>query len=369
LVLAGAAQEPPAVLVENAQQAIERGEADRALQLLDTALAGDRANATALNLRCRVLYSEQQAEYQAAYRDQARDWGKDQGKDEIKDQGKDQIKDRIKDQIKDQIKQAVPLCAKAAELQPRSSEMQLWLGRAYGVQAQHAPVWKAMGLASHVRNSLEAAYRLDPHNLEAASDLGDFYVQAPHALGGGEDRLDQLAQQVATVAPAEAHLLRARLAEHQHDDAKAEAELHAAVASASRTEAGQSWLELARLYGRQAKDGEMVQALQHAVEAGPAGGPVLVEAGRLLIRKGQQPALAEGWLREYLNGPALTEEEPAFEVHVELARLLASESRDAEAEEQMRRAHELASAIPLKLPHGPAENTALIEGDGKDVRH
>jgi hypothetical protein len=92
----------------------------------------------------------------------------------------------------------------------------------------------------------------------------------------------------------------------------------------------------------------------------PAGGPVLVKAAGLLMRSNQEPALAESWLRRYLQGQSLSEDAPAFRVHVELAALLAREGRQGEAEEQMREAHELASVVPLQLPHGSSPMTASL---------
>src|SRR5262249_39678139 len=108
---------------------------------------------------------------------------------------------------------AVAACQKAVSLNPGSSQYHLWLGRAYGEKADHASFFAATGLARKVRGEFETAVRLDPDNVEARSDLADFYVQAPGIIGGGKDKAAGQAQQLSSLDPAEAHLVQAQIAE------------------------------------------------------------------------------------------------------------------------------------------------------------
>lgn len=82
----------------------------------------------------------------------------------------------------------IAACQKAVSLEPGNSHYHLWLGRIYGEKADRANFLSAASLAGKVRNEFEAAVRLDPKNMEARSDLADFYLEAPGIVGGGKTR-------------------------------------------------------------------------------------------------------------------------------------------------------------------------------------
>src|SRR4029077_10917854 len=73
----------------------------------------------------------------------------------------------------------ISACEKAVALDPNNSRYHMWLGRIYGEKADTANFLSAASLAGKVRNEFEAAVRLDPNNVEARSDLGEFYLEAP----------------------------------------------------------------------------------------------------------------------------------------------------------------------------------------------
>ena len=84
----------------------------------------------------------------------------------------------------------------ALETAPDSAELHLWLGRAYGREAQRSSWWRAMGLAKRTRVHFERAVDLAPDYLAAWQDLFDYYRQAPPLLGGGEKPALQAAAQL-----------------------------------------------------------------------------------------------------------------------------------------------------------------------------
>jgi len=49
--------------------------------------------------------------------------------------------------------------------------------------------FSAAGLAKKVRASFERAVELDGSNVQARSDLAEFYMEAPGVMGGGRIRL------------------------------------------------------------------------------------------------------------------------------------------------------------------------------------
>ncbi|HEY0163150.1 MAG TPA: tetratricopeptide repeat protein, partial [Edaphobacter sp.] len=83
---------------------------------------------------------------------------------------------------------AVQECETATRNNPSSSNAQMWLGRVYGLKASQSSMLSAFGVARKVRSAFERAVQLNPANVQAMSDLGQFYVEAPSIVGGGTDK-------------------------------------------------------------------------------------------------------------------------------------------------------------------------------------
>ena len=69
---------------------------------------------------------------------------------------------------------AVGYLEKAVELKPAGAEGHLWLGNAYGTQAQKANIFRQASLASKVKSEFERAVQLDPNLLDARFGLLDY---------------------------------------------------------------------------------------------------------------------------------------------------------------------------------------------------
>ena len=80
----------------------------------------------------------------------------------------------------------------------------------------------------------ERSVALDPANREAVGDLFDYYLGAPGFLGGGANKAEALAAQVAARDPAEGHYYQARLDDHRKEYDSAERHLRAAMELAPR---------------------------------------------------------------------------------------------------------------------------------------
>jgi len=84
----------------------------------------------------------------------------------------------------------------ATRLAPTNSTYFLWLGRAYGREAQDANMLRQPGLARKARSAWERAIELDADNLDARSDLIQYYVQAPGFLGGSSAKALEQAEEI-----------------------------------------------------------------------------------------------------------------------------------------------------------------------------
>ena len=155
-----------------------------------------------------------------------------------------------------QYKQAVANLEKAVGEDSLNSEYYDWLGRAYGRLAEGSSFLSALGYAKKTVRAFERAVELDPSNLEALSDVFEYYLQAPGMVGGGLDKAENIATVTKVMAPgmvgggvdkaeniarrfaglneAEYHWARARLAEKRKDFETAEREFRAAFASSSQ---------------------------------------------------------------------------------------------------------------------------------------
>jgi len=253
------------------------------------------------------------------------------------------------DYAQDMADKAIRECELAVANAPFSSDNQMWLGRAYGFKASHANPIAALSLAVKVRVAFERAVQLDPDNIEAMADLGQYYVAAPGLIGGGVDKAQALAQRMQPHFPSQAHRLLALIAEKKKDLATAEAEFKNAVAAGKTPEA---YIDLGHFYQRYHQPAKMLDALQAAVSTDRRKGPALVDAASILTDAHDSPELAETLLRAYLASAAKTDDAPAFKVHLQLGDLLAQHGDPAGAH------REYASALSLASNYAPARKAA-----------
>lgn len=240
---------------------------------------------------------------------------------------------------------AIRECELAVSSAPDSTDNQMWLGRAYGFKASHASPLSALSLAIKVRVAFELAVHLDPENIQAMSDLGEFYVAAPSLIGGGLDKARALAARMQPHFPAQAHRLLALIAEKKKDYPAAEAEFASAVAAGKAPEA---YIDLGHFYQRHNQLDKMSEALQSAIAADRRKDPALVDAASIFTDANRSLELAENLLRSYLASTAKTDDAPAFKVHVQLGELLAHRGDSTGAQ------HEYATALTLASNYVPA---------------
>lgn len=290
-----------------ANQALQAGEADKALQEIASLPQGGTGSAQAQNLACRVHYALQQ-------------WDA-----------------------------AVTECERATRLDNQDSAYHLWLGRALGLKADHVSFVTAYSLGKRVLVEFETAARLNPRSPDALMDLGEFYKQAPGIVGGGLDKAEKVATQLEAVDPARAHQLRARIAESRGDYGTAEREFKESIATAAHP--ALHWTTLASFYRARKRWADMDSAIHNSEGAAlkdKHAAVALYDGAGILIESKRDPGTAARLLEEYLASPMKTEEGPAFEAHVRLARMkkLLGDSNGAQ--------QEIGAALALAHDYKPA---------------
>ncbi|MGP8271068.1 MAG: tetratricopeptide repeat protein [Terracidiphilus sp.] len=301
-------------LLAQAKAALQAGEADHALALLNSLPSSGAGQAEAHNLECRVRYTLEQ-------------WN-----------------------------EAVSQCEQAVRLDGQNSDYHLWLGRALGEKADRASFLRAYSIAKRVPAEFEESVRLNPRNAEALFSLGEFYRQAPGVVGGGVDKAERIAAKLDKVNPSRAHELRGDMAESRKDYDAAEHEFKQAVANGAHPAI--QWATLAAFYSRRQRWTEMESALHSALAAtrGDKHAAVALYNGAgVLIDSKRDPALAAKLLEDYLTSPGKTEEAPAFVAHYRLASLKEQLGDPAAAK------RERAAALALARDYKPAQGASSRE--------
>jgi tetratricopeptide (TPR) repeat protein len=298
LVLALSSAAALAAAAESAPALLAAGRADDAITTLHSKINSSPNDAEAYHLLCRVYFSMS-------------DW----------DRG-------------------ISACEKAVALAPNNSPYHLWLGRLYGEKADGSNFFSAASLAGKVRTEFETAVRLDPNNVDARSDLGEFYLEAPGIVGGGRDKAEAQVQALAALDPAKADYLKGRLAEKKKDFATAEKEYRAAIEASHGS--ALTWFNLALFFRHQQRWNDMEDAIQHAVSAQLDRPEIIMESGEVLLRSGRNVPAAVQYLRRYLALNSKVEEAPAFKAHYLLGTALEKQGDKQGAAQEYRAALSLA---------------------------
>lgn len=276
-VVAIPAVSPANAPLDSIHQLLVNGEADAAIRMLKTSLSANPSGAAEHNLLCRVHYAEER-------------WDA-----------------------------AVSECERAANLNPGSSLNQLWLGRAYGEKADHSSWFTAIGLAKRARIAFEKAVQLDPNNVEARSDLSEYYIEAPGFLGGGTDKAAAQANAVEKLDSATAHWIRARIAEHNKQNNDAEQQYKKAL----QADPGPRRIfDLASFYRRGNRLEDLEAAVQQSARLNTKNDSALFDSASLLLRVNRNLPLAATLLQRYIDRGEKSEDAPLFQAHYLLGQVL-----------------------------------------------
>jgi tetratricopeptide (TPR) repeat protein len=296
-----------------ANAALQAGQADLAISILRSLPSAESDTAEAHNVRCRVLFTLEQWDI------------------------------------------AQPECERAVALESQNSMYHLWLGRVLGERADTASFVTAYNLAKRARSEFEEAVQLNPRNVEALADLGEFYNSAPGVVGGGTAKAQSVAAQLDKIDPARAHELRAAIAQDNRDFATAEREFR--LATAVSPHPAFQWMRLASFLRKSKRYPEMESAVQNGKAAAERdrqhSAVALFNGASVLIKVNQDPPLAIRMLQEYLASGDQTEEAPTFVAHTWLARLYKQAGDTAGA------ARERTAALALASTYRPAQDLKI----------
>ena len=230
--------------------------------------------------------------------------------------------------------------SRAVQLEENSLH-RMWLGRAYGLEAQQASILRKGRLAARMRENTIRAIELDPDNVDAHEDLMEFYLQAPRIAGGDKGKARQQADEILRLDGYRGHLAWGRV----HEDAGNDAALVEWYQAAVRLNPGDRAPYTSLAYAQQ-RLGDYVGARDtfFALQRqDPSDLGVAYQLGRNAALSGQSLEEGERSLRRYLDAESHAEGSPSpAAAHWRLALVLEHQGRVDEAIEELERSRALA---------------------------
>ena len=95
------------------------------------------------------------------------------------------------------------------------------LARVNAELAETAAVWKQVGLVRVLKREIEAAYKIDPTNLDALLTDMMFTFKAPGVVGGSRAKAHEIAQRILRAHPDWGRMAEAKLAQNENNETSA----------------------------------------------------------------------------------------------------------------------------------------------------
>jgi tetratricopeptide (TPR) repeat protein len=208
---------------------------------------------------------------------------------------------------------------KAVVLDAASSENQLWLGRAYGSQAQKANVFKQASLAGKVKKTFEKAVALDSNNIDARFALIDYYLQAPGIMGGSVEKARAEAAEIGKRDGLRGHRALGRIAEYEKNFDVA----LVAYARAEKEFPGkrEPFFWMTNLYSKQKEYGKAFDVMEKLLHEQPAELLACFQIGSLAAQSGERLDRGKECLELYLAREPKKAEPSLAATHLVLGRI------------------------------------------------
>jgi len=117
----------------------------------------------------------------------------------------------------------------AVKINNNNAEAHYWLGQAYGVGAQKAPIYKKFSYARKCKLEWEKAIQYNREHINARKMLISYHLQAPSIIGGNRDMAMELAIEINKLDSLQGHLAFGQIYISQKNYIKAEKEYQKAI--------------------------------------------------------------------------------------------------------------------------------------------
>jgi tetratricopeptide (TPR) repeat protein len=190
---------------------------------------------------------------------------------------------------------------RAVKMNPKSAVYYDWLGRAYGMQAQHASAFRLPFLARKTKNAWETALVIDPDNLDVRDDLIIFYTRAPGFVGGSKEKAREMGLEIRKRNPYRGSIAAANLCAADKDTLCVERELQGMITTYPDSPA--VYASLAAFYANQKQFDKSFAVSEERLKTKPDESTTLYQIGRTASISGQNLDRGEQAFKTLLANP------------------------------------------------------------------
>jgi len=122
----------------------------------------------------------------------------------------------------DKYLEAIKYGEMAVKINNNNAEAHYWLGQAYGVGAQKAPIYKKFSYARKCKLEWEKAIQHNAEHIDARKMLISYHLQAPSIIGGNRDMAMELAYEIKNLDLLQGYLAFGQIYISQKNYIKAE---------------------------------------------------------------------------------------------------------------------------------------------------
>lgn len=187
----------------------------------------------------------------------------------------------------------------AVENDKRNPIYYMWLGRAYGREAQQASIFRKPSLAAKTKTAFEKAVSLDPDNVDARLYLMEFYRRAPGIVGGSMKKAREQAEEVKKRNPYQGHIVLGALYEDDKEYLSAEKEYLTAVKI--QPDSSSAYFSLGLLYTNTEQYDKAFQIYEQLLSVNPREIRAHYQFGRVAAISGKRLEEGERSLKTFLK--------------------------------------------------------------------
>lgn len=246
---------------------------------------------------------------------------------------------------------AAELLEQAVAQAPKDAEAHSLLAQAYGAQANAGGMITKMRLAGKIREHFERAVALAPEEIRYREALLEYYVQAPSAMGGGADKAQAQAAEIARRDQARGLAAAGRIAQLEGNADEALAKYR--QAAAARPDDARIALRQVIYLQELKRWPEAFKTLDAFLAANPGAGTAWYQLGRTAVLANTRHADGERAFRRFISMPRHADDPPLEAAHWRLGMLYEQMNRKAEAKQEYQRA--------LQLNPGHKESKAALK--------
>lgn len=246
---------------------------------------------------------------------------------------------------------AAALFEQAVKARPDDSSYHLWLGRAYGRQAQKASIFRQAGLAKQTKSEFERAVQLDPNNLDGRLELINYYIIAPGIMGGSTEKAMEQAQEIRKRDALTGHRAFARIYARDKKPDLARKEYYDAVREQPNSPKAHYFFAGYLINEKNWK--QALEELDAAIRIDPSYMPAYYRLGALTVQSVSNFARGEESLKKYLAYKPAEDEPSLSGAWYWLGQIYEKQGRKAEAKQSY--------ATSLKLAPGVKDVVAALK--------